>query len=106
MTRKGAARTQHETGAARTEDTEEQTGRKARPAKNARDTEEPARRPQKRIRREGQADQPGAQTDAVSEISTARAAWLDAIRALARAAAQADHDAATRTSGRPVSQND
>lgn len=32
----------------------------------------------------------------------ARAAWLDAIRALARAAAQADHDAATRTTGRPI----
>lgn len=106
MTRKEAARTQHEASANRTEDTEEQTGRKSRPVKNAWDTEEPARRPQKRIRREGQADQPGAQTDAVAESSTARAAWLDAIRALARAAAQADHDAATRTTGRTIPQKD
>jgi hypothetical protein len=105
MTRKAAARSQHEPGAARKE-TEQGTGRKARPAKRARGTEEPARRPQKRIRREGQADQPGAQADAVAEISTARAAWLEMIRALARAAAQADHDAATRTTGRPVSRND
>lgn len=36
----------------------------------------------------------------------ARTAWLDAIRALARAAAQADHDAATRTTGRPIPQKD
>jgi acyl-CoA reductase-like NAD-dependent aldehyde dehydrogenase len=36
----------------------------------------------------------------------ARAAWLDAIRALARAAAQADHDAATRTTGRTIPQKD
>lgn len=35
-----------------------------------------------------------------------RAAWLDAIRALARAAAQADHDAATRTTGRTIPQKD
>ena len=106
MTRKGAARTQHEPGLARTEETEEQTRRKSRPAKNAWDTEEPARRPQKRLRRECQADQPGAQADAVAEISTARAAWLAAIRDLARAAAQADHDAATRSTGRTISQKD
>lgn len=36
----------------------------------------------------------------------AHAAWLDAIRALARAAAQADHDAATRTTGQPTPQKD
>ncbi len=48
-----------------------------------------------------QAPGPGA-----FEAEAARAAWLDAIRALARAAAQRDHDAATRTSGRPVSKND
>lgn len=36
----------------------------------------------------------------------ARAAWLEAIRVLARAAAQADHDAATRTTGRTIPQKD
>jgi hypothetical protein len=37
-----------------------------------------------------------------SDAEVARAAWLEAVRALARAAAQADHDAATRTTGRPI----
>lgn len=36
----------------------------------------------------------------------ARAAWLDSIRALARAAAQADHDAAARTTGRTIPEKD
>lgn len=44
-----------------------------------------------------QAPDPGA-FDPVA----AHAAWLDAVRALARAAARADHDAATRTSGRSI----
>jgi hypothetical protein len=68
----------------------------SRPAKNARDTEEAARRPQNQIRRNGRADPPGAQPDAVAEISAARVQWLEMIRALARGAAQQDHDAAIR----------
>lgn len=101
MTRKTAAHGQHDPGATRTEETEDGTGRAVRPAKSARDTEEAARRPQKRIRREGhQADQPRAQPDAEVEIAAARAAWFEVIRALARAAAHADHDAATETDGR------
>ncbi|WP_276317022.1 hypothetical protein [Nioella ostreopsis] len=42
----------------------------------------------------------------MASISAAQVQWLEMIRALARAAAQADHDASTRTTGRPVSQND
>lgn len=82
MNKKRAARTQHKLCTARTGETEDQT------------------------RREVRDDLPGAQADAVAEISAARAAWLEMIRALARAAAQADHDAATRTTGRPVLRND
>lgn len=101
MNKNRAARTQHEPGTARTGETEDWTGCAVRPAKSARDTEEAARRPQKRIRREGhQADQPRAQPDAEVEIAAARAAWFKVIRALARAAAHADHDAATETDGR------
>ncbi|MFV1876098.1 hypothetical protein [Nioella sp.] len=106
MNRNRAARTQHEPGAARTGKTEDRTGRGVHPTKSARDTDEAARQPQKRIRREGQAEQPGAQADAMASISAAQVQWLEMIRALARAAAQADHDASTRTTGRPVSQND
>jgi hypothetical protein len=103
MNKNRAARTQHEPGAARTGETEDRTRRGVRPAKGARDTEEAARRPQKRIRREGhQADQPGAQLDAEAEIAAARTAWLEVIRALARAAAQADHDALTGPDGRAI----
>ena len=36
------------------------------------------------------------------DAEAARAAWLEMIRALARAAAQADHDAATRIPGRSM----
>lgn len=101
MTRKAAARTQHETVAARQE-TEQWTGRMARPAENARDTKEPERRLQKRVRQNGRAGQTRTQPDAMGTISSERAQWLDAIRALARAAAQADHDAATRSTGRSL----
>jgi hypothetical protein len=38
------------------------------------------------------------------DAGAARAAWLDAIRALARGAAQADHNAAIRTPGRTIPQ--
>jgi hypothetical protein len=55
---------------------------------------------------------PGSAYDTQSQDSgqvdaqTARVAWLEAVQALARGAAQADHDAAIRATGRPVSQND
>lgn len=106
MNRNRAARTQYKPGAARTGKTEDRTERGVHPTESARDTEEAARRPQKGIRRGGQAEQPDAQANAVAEISAARVQWLEMIRALARGAAQADHDAATRATGRPVSQND
>ena len=95
MTRKGAARTQHEPGLAR-EETEQWTGSMARPAENARDTKEPERRLQKRVRQDGRADQTGTQPDAMGTISAERAQWLEMIRALARGAAQLEHAAALR----------
>lgn len=46
MTRKAAARTQREPGAARTEETEGRTGRKARPAPKTKDLEPEATTPE------------------------------------------------------------
>jgi hypothetical protein len=78
------------------EKTEQGTGRMSRSAKIATDTEEPGPR-QQRVRREGRDASLGTQPDAAAQISEAREAWLGMIRALARAAAQRDHDAALRT---------
>lgn len=103
MNRNRAARSQHEPGATRTDETEDGTGCKTPPTKG---TAAPEPRSQKRIRRDWQDALPGTQPDKMAEISAARVQWLAAIRVLARAAAQADHDAATRTSGRPILQKD
>lgn len=56
----------------------------------------PATRPQGSGRPED-----SSHTGAFDPIA-ARAAWLETVRALARAAAQADHDAATRHQGRAM----
>jgi hypothetical protein len=103
MNRKRAAGSQHEPGVARTDETEDGIGCRARSPKG---TAGPEPRLQRRIRRDGQDALPGTQPDAMATSSAARVQWLAAIRVLARAAAQADHDAAARTSGRPIPQKD
>jgi hypothetical protein len=100
MTRKRAAQTQYISGAARKDKTEERTGRKARPSKVGTVGAEPAQVSQARIGPECRDDrfdaQLGVQPEADALVSAARAAWLEMIRALARGAAQRDHDAAIR----------
>jgi hypothetical protein len=99
MTRKRAAQTQHISGAARTE-TGKGRGRAVCPSKVGTVGAEPAQVSQARIGPECRDDrfdaQLGAQPEADAAVSAARAAWLEMIRALARGAAQRDHDAAIR----------
>ena len=99
MTRKDAARSQQDPGAARTE-TGKGRGRAVRPSKVGIVGAEPAQVSQARIGPEWRDDrfdaQHGAQPEAEAAVSAARVAWLEMIRALARGAAQRDHDAAIR----------
>jgi hypothetical protein len=83
MNKHGAARTQHNPGAARREETEDGTGRKARPVRKTK-ASAAAHDPSLGV--------PGLEM----HIPAARAEWLETIRVLARAAAQQDHDAALR----------
>lgn len=89
MTRKAAARTQHEPGLGPTGETEDGKGRGARFSKKTAGVAGPGPLVQ-------QALMHGAQPAADSLVSSARAAWLETIRALARAAAKHDHAAALR----------
>jgi hypothetical protein len=83
MNKHGAARTQHQAGEARREETEDGTGRKARPVRKTK-ASAAANDPALGV--------PGLET----QILAPRAEWLETIRVLARAAAQQDHDAALR----------
>ena len=96
MTRKTAAHGQHEPGATRTEDTEDGTGRMSRSDRTKTVSSGSAHPIQDDGAPEVLKDGPGGHT------TTARAAWLEAIRALARAAVQADHDALTGTDRRAI----
>jgi hypothetical protein len=90
MTGKGAAKAQHDPGAARTEETVTGAEIAERSGPSKTDSVEPAQQHHERGVPEGLKDGPEAY------ISAARAAWLEMIGALARAAAQQDHDAALR----------
>jgi hypothetical protein len=100
MARKDAARTQHAPGVAPAEEREERTGHAVRSAlrtkagTNHTDAPGPIPRSDDPARPKGIPPEPDPGADA--QISAARAAWLETIRALARAAAQQDHDTALR----------
>lgn len=96
MTRKTAAHGQHEPGATRTDETEDGTGRSVRSDQTKTGSNGSARPIQEHAAPELLKDGPDDQT------TMARAAWLEVIRALARAAAQADHEALNGTDGRAI----
>jgi hypothetical protein len=90
MTGKGAAKAQHDPGAARSEETVTGAESAERSGPSKTDSVGPAQQHHERGVPELLQDGPDAQ------ISAARTAWLEMIGALARAAAQQDHDAALR----------
>jgi hypothetical protein len=83
MNEHGAARTQHNLGAAQREETEDGAAPKARPVR--------------KTKASAAANDPALGVPGLEmHILAARAEWLETVRALARAAAQQDHDAALR----------